>query len=287
MPSGCAKLRWMILSYILGGENMKKNIPTQLQHAKEIIEKSIRPLIRVTAQKRKTTLFESKFGGNPYLPVGFDHPSDAENIPMMLLAQFNFEEIPALEHFPTKGILQFYISHKDDVYGIDFDDPTSQTNFRVVYHSDITNDFNLLITDFSYMELDDDNLPFEGEYALEFKVDSEYISMADYRFEALSDGVIDLDEEVEVNGEMTDMWDLCSDFFDGMGHKIGGYPYFTQTDPREYQENVTHEILLLQIDTDDKNDIMWGDCGVANFFISKDDLEKLDFSRVLYNWDCH
>ena len=32
--------------------------------------------------------------------------------------------------------------------------------------------------------------------------------------------------------------------------------------------------------------ILWGDCGVANFFISRTDLEKLDFSRVLYNWDC-
>ncbi|MBP0724431.1 DUF1963 domain-containing protein [Bacillus sp. RG28] len=265
---------------------MKITIPNQLQHAKEIIEKSVRPLIRVTAKKSKTALFQSKFGGDPYLPIGFDHPCDAENIPMMLLAQLNFEEFPALEHFPAKGILQFYISQKDDVYGLDFDDPTSQKNFRVIYHSDITNDLNLLRTDFSYMEIGEDYLPFEGEYALEFQLDSEYISMTDYRFEMLTDGVIDLDEEVEVNGEITDMWELCSDIFDGSGHKIGGYPYFTQTDPREYQDDTTHEILLLQIDTDDENDIMWGDCGVANFFISKEDLEKLDFSHVLYNWDC-
>ena len=32
--------------------------------------------------------------------------------------------------------------------------------------------------------------------------------------------------------------------------------------------------------------ILWGDCGVANFFIPRANLERLDFSQVLYNWDC-
>ncbi|MDE5859478.1 MAG: DUF1963 domain-containing protein, partial [Oscillospiraceae bacterium] len=32
--------------------------------------------------------------------------------------------------------------------------------------------------------------------------------------------------------------------------------------------------------------IMWGDMGVANFFISENDLKNLDFSKVAYNWDC-
>ena len=31
---------------------------------------------------------------------------------------------------------------------------------------------------------------------------------------------------------------------------------------------------------------MWGDSGVANFFIDSEDLEKRDFSKVFYTWDC-
>jgi len=31
---------------------------------------------------------------------------------------------------------------------------------------------------------------------------------------------------------------------------------------------------------------MWGDAGVANFFINSADLINKDFSRVMYNWDC-
>ena len=32
--------------------------------------------------------------------------------------------------------------------------------------------------------------------------------------------------------------------------------------------------------------VMWGDVGVANFFIKKEDLERMDFSDVFYTWDC-
>lgn len=46
-------------------------------------------------------------------------------------------------------------------------------------------------------------------------------------------------------------------------------------------------MLLLQIDTDDALNIMWGDAGVANFFIREKDLINLDFSNVVYNWDCY
>ena len=70
------------------------------------------------------------------------------------------------------------------------------------------------------------------------------------------------------------------------GHKIGGYPYFTQDDPRK--DNDPYTLLLLQIDSDDIEDveIIWGDCGVANFFINPEDLAKCQFDDVMYNWDC-
>ena len=32
--------------------------------------------------------------------------------------------------------------------------------------------------------------------------------------------------------------------------------------------------------------VMWGDVGVANFFLKKEDLERMDFSDVFYTWDC-
>lgn len=43
-------------------------------------------------------------------------------------------------------------------------------------------------------------------------------------------------------------------------------------------------LIVLQIDSIGEP-ILWGDAGVGNFFISKEDLINKDFSRVLYNWD--
>ena len=88
-----------------------------------------------------------------------------------------------------------------------------------------------------------------------------------------------------------DIWDILEEdkkigekLFDG-GHKIGGFPNFTQSDVREIGD---YEILLLQIDSEgtEKNEIMWGDCGIANFFIREKDLKELNFEKVIYNWDC-
>ena len=36
----------------------------------------------------------------------------------------------------------------------------------------------------------------------------------------------------------------------------------------------------------DGEEVLWGDCGVANFFIKDEDLAKKDFSNILYSWDC-
>jgi uncharacterized protein YwqG len=43
------------------------------------------------------------------------------------------------------------------------------------------------------------------------------------------------------------------------------------------------------MDTDGNEtiDILWGDTGVGNFFIDESALRQLDFSKVLYNWDCY
>ncbi|HMQ90406.1 MAG TPA: YwqG family protein, partial [Flavilitoribacter sp.] len=67
------------------------------------------------------------------------------------------------------------------------------------------------------------------------------------------------------------------------GHKVGGYAHFAQQDPRRAEDNL---VLLFQMDTDAEMECMWGDMGTAKFFISEQDLKDLNFSRVMYYWDC-
>jgi uncharacterized protein YwqG len=43
-------------------------------------------------------------------------------------------------------------------------------------------------------------------------------------------------------------------------------------------------VLLLQIDTDEQ--IMFGDSGVANVFISPEALRNKQFDQAYFHWDC-
>jgi uncharacterized protein YwqG len=45
--------------------------------------------------------------------------------------------------------------------------------------------------------------------------------------------------------------------------------------------------LLLQLDSDDAADMMWGDAGRLYFWIRKQDLRARDFSRVWMILQCH
>ena len=82
--------------------------------------------------------------------------------------------------------------------------------------------------------------------------------------------------------------DYLYDQLSAAGHRLLGYPCFTQCDPRK--PDGPYDTLLFQLDSDmteDREDlVLWGDCGVGNFFINREDLLRRDFSRVLYNWDC-
>jgi uncharacterized protein YwqG len=264
------------------------SILKELEPFRKQITSTVKPYVKITAKKNTTNIHQSKFAGNPYLPKSVEHPKDKNGKPMKLLAQLNFEEIPKLGYLPEKGILQFFIAAEDDVMGINFDDMTDQSNFRILYHSEIISDNELLVTDFSYMnKLDTEYFPIQYELSLSFNIEHEPVSAEDYRINELLGDSVDLSQKVKTDLDQ-ELWELYSDSFLGDGHKMGGYPFFTQSDPRDYEPRLLeHEILLLQIDTDDEIGIMWGDGGIANFFIRKEDLNRLNFSNVIYNWDCH
>jgi uncharacterized protein YwqG len=264
-------------------------IPKELEQYRSSLEESVKPYIKMFGTQAETTFFESKFGGFPYLPIKDEHPKDSAGQHMMLLAQLNFEEIPHIEFMPNKGLLQLFISAEDELFGADFDQPAIQKDFRIIYHPEITQDLTEIVTDFSYLNtlnLEDFIIPEAAK--LTFELGYQPVTTRDYRFEEIFKDKIDLEEEIIDGENEIELGELYDDYFEGQGHKIGGYPFFTQTDPREWEEKYReHNVLLLQIDTDDTLNIMWGDSGVANFFIRMEDLVNLDFSNVIYNWDCY
>ncbi len=262
------------------------DLPNELLPYKERIEATIKPFVEIRAKtENNLRLWQSKFGGFPYFPKELQYPTDSIGQAMFLLAQLNFGETPKLDPFPERGILQFYISGGHDLFGASFESPARQDDFRVLYFPDITEDESQLVKDFSFLSKPD-SLPLYEQSSLTFSAKWAPLPESDYQF-----------EQSILNLNPTSKYDLYKDYqkvyqeyaklFHSAGHKIGGYPNFTQSDPRVLEPYKGEKyILLFQMDSDDEAGIMWGDVGVANFFISEKDLEDRNFSRVLYNWDC-
>lgn len=224
-----------------------------------------KPCVKITLTDTKPSVFESKIGGLGYIPHDKDFPTDSKGNQLRLLAQIECDKIQ-LDGFMKTGLLQFWVLN-DDVSGMEWDDQTKQDGFRVIYYSEIDKTVTKeeIESKFVKNEFDDDDmLPVFRECGMSF--------------EKFENRFIDYSQE------------LPEEFYDeNIGHKVGGYPYFTQSDPRNDEMLEYYDFLLFQLDTDsigEEDVVMWGDCGVGNFFINSEKLKNQDFSDVLYNWDC-
>jgi len=223
----------------------------------------------------KTGIRASKFLGLPYLPIGAEYPRTADGKPMLMLAQINCADLPAIGDYPTKGILQFYLSPDwMEYYDAEYD------HMRVLYHEDAAagaqTDFPF-ITEDTMMES-----PIACEHELQFKKKTEPGGFEDFRFDFEFDGEPWYDYAAGLGEEREEE---LNRYFDSSGNKLGGYAFFAQEDPREGDKERRDDVLLLQIDSGDR--IMIGDAGALHFFINKEDLKNRNFRRVYFQWDCY
>ena len=233
--------------------------------------------MKFTLTDRKPSIFESKVGGLGYIPHGGDVPTGTDGAKMTFLAQVNCADID-LEDFPKSGILQFWLL-EDESLGLDWKSPTDQTTYRVVYYSDIDTTVTEDEVRAKHAPIDDeDYFPVRGEFGMAFE-------------KIMEEHYVYTDEEIEAS-----FMDDSIELKENTGHKLGGFPYFTQNDiiDDSYPE---YTVLLFQLDSDYEQNfengsyessqkVMWGDAGVGNFFIKPEKLKALDFSDIVYNRDC-
>ncbi len=263
------------------GANLVKEI------REEILQKTAIPCMKLELVDTAPGLFDSKVGGVGYVPRDAKIPEDSEGTQLRLLAQINCGEI-TLEDFPHQGLLQFWILN-DDVSGLNFDDNTLQDTFRVLYFKEpdrtVTEEE---VCGKMQRTPEEDYFPVRGCYGLAFSAGMDTISSSDYQFESRIKELVQQDYPEEAERLLENIDDFIDENGEdwGGGHKIGGYPGFTQWDPRSSED--THDVLLFQLDSDMGADwkILWGDCGIGNFFINREKLKSCDFSDVIYNWDC-
>jgi len=270
------------------------------------------PILHIDLTDTKTSIFESKIGGIPYLPKDEEIPLGKNGRQMKLLAQFNCKDFEPLKDYPHSGILQFWLT-------TDF----AWEEYTVKFYGDnidyslTENDVIPRIADF--VDGKDGCFPVNGEYGVEFTPDEETISYHDERLKTLfcqyyteisgeyiSDPEDAGDEVYEVFEEYTD------DAF-AYGSKIGGYELRTQLvdyltyRPENYDRTLrwskykqyisdidiksdNEDLVLFQLDSHYSNSrdyrVLWGDAGVAHFSITRGNLKAGNLEAVSFYWDC-
>ena len=264
----------------------------------EIKKNNSRECINIIIEENNSlNLTDSKFGGLPYISTDADTPKDSNDNQLALLAQINCSDLPENDLYPKEGLLQFWISRNNE-FGLG-----NKKDYCVKYIKNIEDNITKKSILNKYKLLDEENSeeysPFSKKntsFALKFEKGISTITSTDFLFEDIAlktihelfpdENIEDLYDDLE-----RDVFDTLFKAFSGVDHAIGAYPTFTQWDPRNPEEKDAYGITLLQVESYWDNDsnssgIMWGDSGVANFFINKEKLEHLNFEDVLFNWDC-
>lgn len=275
-------------------ENFKK------ENSKEVISISTTP-------NKPVDITSSKFGGTFYLPKNAQIPTNNEGEQLTFLAQINCKELPENNIYPKEGIVQFWIYGGSQQLGadfMDFDSINNNKNKRVNYYPTIEDYYSEEEINSLYQPKGLDGkvltpLQNGAPFSLSFKVEKQPITVMEYSFNSLFNSAWNEKfPSLKIEEEWPEIEELNINVFNilekeltelASGTQIGGYGYFTQWDPRSDDHLNDYNVVLLQIDTDygaDEYIIMWGDGGIGNFFIQEDKLKQLDFSSVLYNWDC-
>ena len=253
----------------------------------------------------------SRLGGLPLMPPGEQWPRDSRGRPLSLLAQVKCADLAPLPGFPHTGLLQFFGLGAGPGWGVGASGYDVQDGFRVLYWDAAP------LAAVDPPPGTSDRLPFypPGSWALRFgpAVELRPMTACEWRFEPLlvrawsrvhpqaplrlADDGCGLPAFLEAEGCPGELWvdevaAVCPPR--GSRSQVGGWPSFEQCDPRLWPDCEglrRYDTVLFQLDSSIVDDgvrpwVEWGDGGVGVFLINGDDLRRLDFSRVMYYWDC-
>ena len=257
----------------------------------------------------------SKFGGRPYLPAGESAPTNEKGEPLGMIAQINCAELPENDFYPATGLLQFWMDPNDEecLWGFDYENPTSQKNFRVIYYETLGEpNPDAPFPNVDWDEggwpiggFDCESGPLELEYGMTFEVREQGVTASGYDyydvFGAKWDEIYPDEKLPEAHenpyknqARREALYELTEPFESEEEYShVGGYPFFVQNDPREeFKELRGHTVNLLTIESEWGEDaeegvyVMWGDAGAANWLITPEALAARDFSQVVFEWAC-
>ena len=216
----------------------------------------------------------SRVGGLAFVTDDYPEPRDSDGGRMIFLAQLNLAKLPPLEGYPTEGLLQFFIAD-DDLLGLEYNKLAGGSGSFVVRLIPASELGRGRLAEASQSEY----TPISGGY---FTVNGVLYDQLPKPKDKDFGAVTGLDWYSE-DPEFEVMFDYL---YESPQSVYGaGWATFTQEDPRDGDSELE---LLFQLDYEvDKGvQVMFGDAGVVNFFITREDLAQRNFHNAAYNWDC-
>lgn len=235
----------------------------------------------------------SHIGGVPTVPGEFDWPRPS-GPPLAFLAQLDLEQLarhPRIDWLPNTGFLLFFYDMTEQPWGFD---PKHGTGWTVLYRPvmgppteraappDLPADGQLRRANVTFRPVQTYPSALEGLADLHLtdrEVDA-FTTLQEARFEGAPQHQIGghanpIQGDMELECQLVSNGLYCGD--------PSGYE-----DPRARTlEPGAHEWrLLLQLDTDDELNIMWGDCGRLYFWIRELDARLQRFDRTWVILQC-
>lgn len=257
-------------------------------------ESILRNTIRIYLSKRNESempIGTSKIGGKPDLPVDVSWPTENNSKPLTFIAQINLKEVSPLDSdnlLPESGILYFFYGAEQDAWGFD---PKDKDKFKVIYYDGAFD--KLQRHEFP------ESLPAHGQfspneikYTQEISLPSRQSDLLNFLTKEEQDKFFDIFEsEWNINkilgyaDEVQNEMELeCELVTNGLycGDQTG------YNDPRlgELEKNKGEWRLLLQVDSNDVADMMWGDVGRIYFWIKKTNLREKRFENAWFILQC-
>jgi uncharacterized protein YwqG len=260
--------------------------PSAKQFAEERYLPSLRLHLRPTTDNVGP---HSKIGGCPATPKDFVWPKREDGRPLTFLCQINLAELqgfkPVHKLLPRNGVLSFFYDVEDHPSGFDAGD---RHGWCVYY-------FPKQIKLNHFDEAEGQEIPSfkvqfveEQSYPDPVSAQTQELDSTDYaEYDKFTDTCYEQQPYHRFFGHPQL---ILGDFYEECEIASRGIDFQTARDDAYLSEEVQAAskkwLLLLQLDSDDRVEFMWGDKGTIYFCIEEESLKHHDFSNVWLILQC-
>jgi uncharacterized protein YwqG len=211
----------------------------------------------------------SRLGGMPYWPALATCPLTADDRPLPFLIQLNFAEWRHVPPFPAEGLLQLFARPHEGVVGRYY-------NAEELGETELLDraDYDLMMR-YGHPRAGPVTSPVGAPTRLALTWVDAPPPPNDWHFSRFLPG--DLLTTHATRGPYDRLCEPATD------SHLGGYGHFPQGDPRVETTDPGGWTLLLELPSDPRLGLMWGDGQELCVFIRTDALLRLDFSNL---WLC-